>query len=259
MSDLPDFCRDCGRLVVATLPKTCEIRRGGTRINASMAQLPPKAVLVPSMLVGTALMLGACSSMTTYGTGTTAAAQTLQDVTGILSLGGKKKNEAQIDYEPRPPIVEPPASTLPPPGSDPSADVAANWPVDPDEEQKRIDALIKERQDAGQSLKFTVPDSPSGDPNYKAPISSHESVSPRTILRDKMRGSGPNSEETKKLFADAKNAKSGSFDENGNPVRRYLIEPPTAYREPDPESPVEITQKPKKEKKGFRLPDLWPF
>ena len=91
--------------------------------------------------------------MTTYGTGTTAAKQTLEDVTGILALGGSKQGEEPISYEPRPPIVEPPVATLPPPGSDTATAVASNWPVDPDEERKRIDALVKEKQEAGETLK----------------------------------------------------------------------------------------------------------
>ena len=61
----------------------------------------------------------------------------------------------------------------------------------------------------------------------------------------------------KKLFADMKLAKSGSVDANGNPVRRYLTEPPADYRVPDPEAPTEITEK--KKKTGFKWPDLWPF
>lgn len=206
-------------------------------------------------------MLGACSS-TTYGTGTSAAKQTIQDVTGILSFG-KKKGE-DIAYEPRPPIVEPPAATLPPPGSDPSAVVAGNWPVDPDEERKRIDNLVKERREAGQSLKFTVPEEePTGPVVVSATERSDDdrrSMSPEKAMRirDTVRGKGPSGEDQRKLFADAKLARIGSFDENGNPVRRYLTEPPAEYREPDLESPIEITEKPKK-KKRFKLPDLWPF
>jgi hypothetical protein len=219
-----------------------------------MAQFPPTTVLAPSLLVGAALMLGACSS-TTYGTGTTAASQTVKDVTGILSFGSRKKDEEPINYEPRPPIVEPPAAALPPPGSDTSVNVAGNWPVDPDEEQKRIEALVKERQEAGQSLKFTVPDAPSRQANRDG----HTGVpTADSLLRAKIRGEDKGTEATKKMFANAKTAKVGSFDEDGNPVRRYLTEPPALYREPDLESPVDITEKPKK-KKGFKWPDLWPF
>ena len=98
-----------------------------------IAQFPPATVLTPVLLVGAAMTLGACSSMTTYGTGTTAAAQTVEDISGILSLGATRSDKKQIDYEPRAPIVEPPTATLPPPGSDPSVNVASNnWPVDPD-------------------------------------------------------------------------------------------------------------------------------
>jgi hypothetical protein len=226
-----------------------------------MAQLPPASVL--ALLLGAAFALGGCGSMTTYGTGTTAARQTVDDLTGILALGGSKKGEDPIDYEPRPPIVEPPTATLPPPGSGTSATaVAGNWPVDPDEERERIDALVKERQEAGQSLKFTVPEGANkGNVNQTDPLSDKHDDDidgpAQRVTRAKMNGSY-NLDEAQKLMANAKNAKIGSFDEDGNPVRRYLTEPPPPYREPDPESPVEVTEKPKK-KNGLKLPDLWPF
>jgi hypothetical protein len=215
-----------------------------------MVRFSTEKVLPLALLVGAGLMLGGCGS-TTYGTGTTAAAQTVKDVTGILSLGGSKSNEPPIEYEPRASIVEPPVVSLPPPGSETPVATAANWPVDPDEEKKRIDALVQERTEAGQSLKFTVPESSSDRPVLRDDQTAVE----RALKDTKNRQSNP---ELKKVFADAKQAKIGSFDEQGNPTRRYLIEPPAEYREPDPESPVEITEKPKK-KKGFNWPDLWPF
>ena len=49
----------------------------------------------------------------------------------------------------------------------------------------------------------------------------------------------------KKLFAEAKGI---AVDENGQPVRRYLSDPPSEYRVPDPTAPVVITDKPKKKK-----------
>jgi hypothetical protein len=42
------------------------------------------------------------------------------------------------------------------------------------------------------------------------------------------------------------------------PIRRYLVEPKSEYRVPDPESEVEISAKTKK-KRGWKWPDLWPF
>ena len=69
---------------------------------------------------------------------------------------------------------------------------------------------------------------------------------------------GKSKAEIKKMFADARGSKGGSYDAEGRPVRKYLTEPPPEYREPDPNSPVEITEKPKKKSK-FHLKDLWPF
>lgn len=199
-------------------------------------------------------MLGACSS-TTYGTGTTPAAQTVEDISGILAMGGKKSGQEPVVYAPRAPIVEPPAKSLPPPGSISTASLGGDWPTDPDEERKRLEALVDERTAAGQSLKFSVPKE--GGRTRPDLTRDREGLSTQKILREKMRDSQAGSER-KKIFADAKQAKIGSFDENGNPVRRYLTEPPAEYREADPDSPVEITEKPKKRKK-FKWPDLWPF
>lgn len=218
-----------------------------------MAKTSPAIFVKSALLIGAAWSLGACGS-TTYGTGTTVAAQTIKDVTGILSLRGGGSSEP-INYEPRPPIVEPPTTALPPPGSDISKTVAAagNWPVDPDEEKKRIEAMVEERTEAGESLKFTVPESGRPKPSPKTEYSSLGDRYHQERLANSINSNS--SKDTKKMFADAKQAKVGSFDEYGNPVRKYLIEPPATYREPDPESPVEVTEKPKKKRK-FKL---WPF
>jgi hypothetical protein len=226
-----------------------------------MIQFRPATILAPALLLGAAFLLSACGSMTTYGTGTTAAKQTLNDVTGILSFGSGKQGE-NIEYEPRPPIVEPPAAALPPPGSEADTAVAANsnWPVDPELEQERVQALVKEAQESGQSLKFTVPETQKQEEDSRNPWarnSDDRDQMAQNLFRAKMNGY-EDAQASQKMFADAKQAKVGSFDENGNPVRQYLIEPPSAYRTPDPESPVEITEKPKK-KDGLKLPDLWPF
>jgi hypothetical protein len=50
----------------------------------------------------------------------------------------------------------------------------------------------------------------------------------------------------RKAFADARGAVA--VDENGNPVRRYLTDPPSEYRIPDPTAPVEIPTKAKKKR-----------
>jgi hypothetical protein len=194
--------------------------------------------------------------MTTYGTGKTAAVQTVEDITGILSVGGKKDKE-QIAYEPRPPIVEPPTGTasLPPPGSDTTVALASDWPNDPDEAAKRYQKLAQERAAAGESVNFTLPEEALEKTRDPRP---NDNRSFAAKLRDDKATSSLDPEAQKKIFADAKMGRSGSFDQEGKPVRRYLTEPPVVYREPDPEAPVVITEKPQKKGK-WAWPDLWPF
>ncbi len=63
---------------------------------------------------------------------------------------------------------------------------------------------------------------------------------------------GERTAQAKKLFADARG--SVAVDENGNPVRRYLSDPPPDYRVPDPTAPVEVDNKPAVKKKW-----KWPW
>lgn len=213
-------------------------------------------VFGPLVVVAAPLALSACNTPT-YGTGTSAAAQTLKDVSGIITFGSSNSDKEPIDYKPRAPIVEPPVAALPPPGSPPTATATNNWPVDPDEEKKRIDALVQEAAATGKPLKFDAPDV---DRSTKPKPSSRSRRQDSRALQvlDKTRND-KNNPEAQKILADAKALKTGAFDETGAPVRQYLVDPPATYREPDPESPVEITEKPKKKKKGFHMPDLWPF
>jgi len=193
--------------------------------------------------------------MTTYGTGKTAAIQTVEDLSGILSVGGKKKN--QIDYEPRAPLIEPPtgSTTLPPPGSETTVALSSDWPDDPDEAAKRYHELAKEKAAAGESLNFTLPDEALEKTRTPRP---NDTRAFSNRLRDDKTAKSIDVDAQKKLFADAKAGRTGSVDEAGMPVRRYLTEPPVIYREPDPDAPVVITEKPQKKGK-WSWPDLWPF
>ena len=115
------------------------------------------------VLCGLALALGACG--TTYGTGTNPGAQTVKDLTGMLSLGGGGSGPA-IAYEARPRIVPPPANAaLPAPGS---GETVQNWPTDPDvlaREQKLANA--NQRAETGDALV---------DPGFRLPKQKVEVV-----------------------------------------------------------------------------------
>jgi hypothetical protein len=221
-----------------------------------MGKVLLRKALAPASIVTAGLLLAGCGSATTYGTGKSPGVQTLEDIGGIVSLGGKRHGAVAIDYKQRPGVVEPPSTeVLPQPKSkqeDQQLAMSADWPKDPDEQAAKMNEAVKGAAASGEDLKFTVPGAtrtyPGGGKEYK----SHS-----VKLRKEKLEASLNAEDQKKMFADAKRAQSGSVDENGNPVRKYLTEPPSDYRTPDPNAPLEITEK--KKKTGFKMPDLWPF
>jgi hypothetical protein len=177
----------------------------------------------PVAVLGLALAQSAC---TTYGTGTSPAIQTVEDLAGIASLSSKKE---PIDYKPRPKIVAPPSTAAQPPPSF-QADVAA-------------------REKAGQPLpKVRLPSAPRDESFGPVPIAAERDPSAEAMPKP-----GGN-QQAKKLFADAR--ASVAVDENGKPIRRYLSDPPPDYRMPDPTAPVEIIDKPSAKKK-FKWPWQW--
>jgi hypothetical protein len=180
------------------------------------------------VLCGLALALGACG--TTYGTGTNPGAQTVKDLTGMLSLGGGNSGP-QIAYEARPPIVAPPTNAaLPAPGS---GETVQNWPNDPDvlaREQKLANA--NQRSETGDALV---------DPGFRLPKQKVEVVNEESTTQDdELLALTGNKKEQQKLFATAKGGAAGQVDANGNPVRTALTEPPAEYRIPDPTAPEEF-------------------
>jgi hypothetical protein len=221
-----------------------------------MGKVLLRKALAPASIVAAGLLLAGCGSATTYGTGKSPGVQTLEDIGSIVSLGGKRHDAVAIDYKQRPGVVEPPSTAvLPPPVTKTQEDaqlaMSADWPKDPDEQDKKMREAVREAAASGEDLKFTVPEGSQARSNSRADPGDD------SVTRRKKQMHRLNAEGQGKLFADLKRARSGSVDENGNPVRKYLTEPPADYRVPDPNAPLEITEK--KKKTGFKFPDLWPF
>ncbi len=187
-------------------------------------------------------LLAACSG-TTYGTGISPEQQTVTDLMGIASLGGNKT--APIDYRPRGNIVAPPnTAALPPPGSAQtvaSIETDPNWPKDPDVE-------ARERK-AAKDASFGQP-----SPNFILPAGQTSIGNAQANAKDY---DAQRRAEGKKAWDELHKSKTGSVDANGNPVRKYLTEPPVAYREPDPNAPM--SDPPKSKMKKFDITKLWPF
>lgn len=191
-------------------------------------------IVVGIALAGSAMALAGCQS-TTYGTGKSPGMQTVEDLAGIAMLG--TPNEEPIEYRPRAGIVTPPnAGVLPPPGSgQPASALAANWPNDPDAQRARIRAEAAERERTGAAM-----------PNLNLPRSAPTAP---VVMRDASReamGTPESKARARQMFADARGGLA--VDENGVPVRRYITDPPSEYRVPDPNAPVEVVEKPKQRK-----------
>jgi hypothetical protein len=181
----------------------------------------------PALLVGLAAALGACG--TTYGTGVNPGAQTVKDLTGMLSFGGGGKSGEPIAYETRPPIVTPPSTaSLPPPGS---GETVQNWPTDPDVmRREQAYANSKKTADTGTAIV---------DPGFRLPKSQVKPYEEQS-LDDQLYSLTGDKKEQQKLFATAKGGAAGQVDANGMPVRTALTEPPAEYRIPDPTAPEEF-------------------
>ncbi|MHA1158085.1 MAG: hypothetical protein ACTSP2_04990 [Alphaproteobacteria bacterium] len=198
------------------------------------------------LLVVAAFIMAGCNG-TTYGTGRSPGMQTLKDFAGLAALGGDK--EEPIDYSARAPVVAPPdASALPPPGGATRIG-STDWPDDPDVRAERI-----RQQVAVQSQQIGSNGRPRYSPNFRLPPGAsppQPARRPDISASEAARLTPEQKERALKAFADAR--RNLEFDADGNPVRRYLSDPPAEYRVGDPDAPVEVTKKcPKKGK--FRWP-----
>lgn len=198
-----------------------------------------------------AIILGGC---TTYGTGTSPAKQTVEDLTGMISLSGPK--QASIDYAPRPKVVTPPAGApLPEPGSGSAAVAEADWPRDPDELRKKQAAA------AANTPRIDEADEARADPGFRLPSNPANKAPPRLVDNNPIDnpfnqpGAANKDKEAQKLYAAAKSGASAKLDENGNPVRTTLTEPPSEYRAPDPTATDTFTASTKTSTKKW----WWPF
>ena len=201
---------------------------------------PRKLAVVAA--VGVALLIG-CA-----GTAARAADDgdddTLLDtkiVRGILKGLGLRREEPNIDYRERSPLVLPPAKTLPPPEAS-NAAKTAGWPDDPDVKQAR-----KKKQAERDRKPYT------------------EGVDDRPLLPSQLGGGtaqgprggeapGRSAEELSNPSSQAELGAKGIFSGissiwapkeeyttfTGEPPRASLIEPPAGYRTPSPSQPFGV-------------------
>jgi len=195
------------------------------------------SVAVPLACLGVAL--AGCSSSTTYGTGERPETAILRELTGGYGLTGKKEKEP-IAYQPRSPLVMPPAATLRPPVETAEARAGAAWPSDPDRAGPIPDDTFAGLSPAEQRAKVK-------ELRGLAGMTGTTGRQAPTV--------GPSNEEQRGNFyawlRDHKKERDdfkAAYDEQSGAgaKRRYLTEPPDEYRQPAataPASPPEAKPK----------------
>lgn len=213
-----------------------------------------------ALLAVSGLALGGCMSSPTYGTDKTSTEQLVGDVSGILSLAPKKKND--IEYKPRPELVKPvkgEVANLPTPQE--GMTVAGNpaWPESPEQKRARL------RAEATQNR-----DKPGFTPEIEGDMPVAKADSGRTGTSDRFAESGLTPPGGKSLIQQGKEVKQqiAANTQVTAGKRRFLSEPPVEYRQPTDTAPVgdlgedEIKKERRlkaQAKKGKSWSDLWPF
>ena len=181
----------------------------------------PPLTALPLLAAATAAAAIAGCSPRTYGTGQAPEMALFREVTGGLMSREKKQ---PIQYQPRAPLVMPPSpGQLPEPVQ--TADAAsADWPLDPDQTAEAAASDEFDPQAEYKRLKPLAGVMPRREGQETRP---EENIQPAyDIVGDKQKR-----EQFAKALAESKGY--------GRTERKYLTDPPTAYRAPAETAPME--------------------
>lgn len=166
-------------------------------------------------MLASLLALAGCNTPT-YGTGKSPEMSMIQELTGNLA-GGQKKKEP-IEYKARSELVLPPSSQLPPPEQKLALSQTAAWPDDPDRNRKATNTSgeIPEEFRRGRLARGSRS---APDPNV-SPIDVTEMNTAQRL-------------EAQRKFREQR-AAMNSLDPT---ERKYLTDPPVEYRVPSANAP----------------------
>ena len=197
---------------------------------------------LPLVLAGVSMLaLTACSSSGSLGTFDDAGSFEQDLLGGFFGadaiVGGEE--EEPIDYSARAPLVIPPDQAQLPAPQEANAAPAGNWPVDADQARAgrgRPEVIGDNAQVSPETLAEGVgrqrtPMNLADLPDRRGLYDESSPVIPPTELRNQ----GVLSE---RLQA------TGPVDENGVPIRRYLVEPPSTLRTPAATASMEMPERP---------------
>lgn len=201
-----------------------------------MTAIIARSGIVSSMLV----VLSACTSAPTYGTGTRSDVQLLSDVAGIMTLTPAAKDP--IDYKPRPGIIAPASSAALPAPQDNITKQAGVFPETPETRRQRL----RDEATANQN-----------NPLYKSPIinTGLGQVQDRALTPT----------EQQERFRAARKIQDGAYS-----GRRFLSDPPASLKVAADTAPAGELGEPEKKKEARRkklaqgqstwsIRNLWPW
>ena len=174
-------------------------------------------------IIAASLTLSGCLGPT-YGTDKPATSQLMDDLGNIASIGSPRKG-AEIEYKPRPAIVKP-SDTVNLPA--PQQNVAENnpaWVESPEETRARLVAEA---------------DANAGNASYRSPLARRSGASgTRSYEPNKGEFSSPgkfgeNNNDQGKEFRQRRQIQQGTYSDR----RRFLSDPPLAYRKPAETAPI---------------------
>lgn len=181
--------------------------------------------LVLAPLVASAMVMSGCVSSPTYGTDKTANEQLLGDLSGALTLAPQKKQH--IDYTPRPTLVKPAPGekeALPPPQE--SITASAEWPESPEQRRERIRQYATEHRDDQNFEPQVINDIPASQ-------AADESRDKLALDHPSSRDNGLSSKQRREEI----NRRLVERNQGDPTTRKYLSEPPLAYRQPADTAP----------------------
>lgn len=175
-----------------------------------------------------AFALAGCAGPT-YGTGKASDQQLVEDLTGILSLGPKERQ--QINYQPRPGIVMPPsAEVLPPPQENVASTENPAWPESPEQRLARVRAEATANQGNRTNIVRDVNRS-NGTSQRTGPTFSESGMVKPEIL-----GRSARMRDDQRLERQRRQQQAAP---QGSPnTRRYLSDPPVDLRQPSATAPA---------------------
>ncbi len=189
-----------------------------------MSYRSPRSISIAGMACLAALALSGCVGGTTYGTGVAQEEQTLKDVYTMFNLVPEKKN---IDYSPRSDLVVPQNKQALVEPID-SAATASNvaWPETPEQRIARIQAA------AGEV------DARTGDVSIEERLRKKEGIAVEDGYQKKFavgqtdRDGNPLLDNGNEITRQEVQKAKETLTVSKNQTRRFLTEPPVAYRKP---------------------------